>query len=256
MTGDFNARTGSLPDYVNHDSDLHIPLPPDYMVDTPIPRKSEDCVVNNYGRELLDLCIASRLRILNGRTRLDNNKGAFTCFTPRGASVVDYTIVSDDFLNYVSCFQVGDISSFSDHCPLYLHLSTEPGSFFRISRMNMLPKNLLQDVLERMDTHQEGVGSLMELETESPVQVLHTPEDKLAEIFSNRDFCSKIASLQTELSVSPANECAHKFTCLLQDALQAKAKKKRKNKNTFPRNTWFDEECKEKRSASRRLLKE
>ena len=55
LTGDFNARTGSLLDYVNHDSDLHIPLPPDYMVDTPIPRKSEDCVVNNYGRELLDL---------------------------------------------------------------------------------------------------------------------------------------------------------------------------------------------------------
>jgi len=45
------------------------------MVDTPIPRKSEDCVVNNYGRELLDLCIASRLRIINGRIRPDNNKG-------------------------------------------------------------------------------------------------------------------------------------------------------------------------------------
>ena len=121
--------------------------------------------------------------------------------------------------------------------------------------MNMLSKNLLQDVLERMDTHQDGVCSQMELETESPVQVLHTPEDKLAEIFSNWDFCSKIASLQTELSVSPANECAHKFTCLLQDALQAKAKKKCKNKNTFPRNTWFDEECKEKKKCFKKAAK-
>ena len=41
----------------------------------------------HYGRELLDLYIASRLRIINSRTRPDNNKGAFTCFTPRGASV-------------------------------------------------------------------------------------------------------------------------------------------------------------------------
>ena len=39
LTGDFNARTGSLPDYVNHDSALHIPLPPDYMVDTPLSRR-------------------------------------------------------------------------------------------------------------------------------------------------------------------------------------------------------------------------
>jgi len=168
--------------------------------------------------------------------------------------MVDYTIVSDDFINYVSHFQVGDISSFSDHCPLYLHLSTEPGSFFRISRMNMLSKNLLQDVLERMDTHQDGVCSQMELESGSPEQVLHTPEDKLAEIFSNQDFCNKIASLQTELSVSPATECAHKFTCLLQDALQAKTKK-RKNKNTFPRNTWFDEECKQKKKCFKKAAK-
>ena len=90
---------------MTHDSDLHIPLPPDYMVDTPNARKSEDCVVNNYGRELLALCIASQLQIVNGHTRPDCNKGAFTCFTPRGASVVDYTIASDGFLNYVSHFK-------------------------------------------------------------------------------------------------------------------------------------------------------
>ena len=103
LTGDFNARTGSLSDYVNHDSALHIPLPPDYVVDTPLPRKSEDCVVNNYGRELSNLCIASRLWITNGRTRPDN-KGTFTCYTPRGASVVDYTITSEELLNNVLHF--------------------------------------------------------------------------------------------------------------------------------------------------------
>ena len=96
LTGDFNTHTCSLPDHVTHN-----PLPPKYMVDTPIPRKSEDSVVNNYGRELLDLCIASRLRIINGRTRPDDNKGAFTCFTPRGASVVDYTIVSDEITSHI-----------------------------------------------------------------------------------------------------------------------------------------------------------
>ena len=57
--------------------------------------------------------------------------------------------------------------------------------------MNMLSKNLLQDVLEWMDTHQDEVYLQMELETESPVQVQHAPEDKLAEIFSNRDLRSE-----------------------------------------------------------------
>ena len=148
LTGDFSVRTGSLPNYVNHDSTPHIPLPPDYMVDTPLPRNSEDSVVNNYGRELLALCIASRLRIINGCTRPDNIKGAFTYYMPRGASVVDYTITSDEFLNNISHFQIGDISSFSDHCPLYLQISTNSGSSFHISRLNILSKNLLEDALE------------------------------------------------------------------------------------------------------------
>ena len=84
-----------------------------------------------------------------------------------------------------------------------------------------------------MDTHQD------ELEAESLVHVLHASEEKSAEIFSNRDFCNKVASLETKLSTSPATECAHKSTCLLQDALQVqnKLKKRGKNKNTLPRNT-------------------
>ena len=47
MKGDLNARTGVLPDYnIPNDSDQHIPLPSDYLVDFPFPRKSEDATVN------------------------------------------------------------------------------------------------------------------------------------------------------------------------------------------------------------------
>ena len=203
LTGDFNARTGLLPDYVSHDSDLHVALPPDYSVDIPIPRKLEDHTVNNYGRELLDVCVAGGLRIINGHIRPDASKGAFTCFFPKGTSVVDYTITSEDVLKYVSHFQVGDISTFSDHCPLHFHLSTQSSSSFHITRLNMLSNDLLQDVQERVGNHQEAhiPHSLVELEPESPVQVLHTSEEKLAEIFSNQDFRNKIASLATELCV-------------------------------------------------------
>ena len=80
---------------MTHDSNLCIPLAPDYLVDTVIPRMSEDKTVINYGKEFFNLCIASQLRIINGRIKPDGNKGALTCFTPRGASVVDYAITSE-----------------------------------------------------------------------------------------------------------------------------------------------------------------
>ena len=91
MTGDFNARTGVLIDYIAQGTMSYIPLPPDYTLDKFYPRLSQDEQVNNYGKELINLCIASKLRIVNGRL---NSDGGFTCFTPRGNSEVDYIIAS------------------------------------------------------------------------------------------------------------------------------------------------------------------
>ena len=42
--------------------------------------------------------------------------------------------------------QVGDISSASDHCPLYFDLTTKPGSTFRLS----LYSGDLSDILDHM----------------------------------------------------------------------------------------------------------
>ena len=121
----------------------------------------------------------------------------------------------------------------------------------------MLSNDLLQDVQERMGNHQEAYipHSLVELEPDSPIQVLHTSEEKLVEIFSNKDFRNKIASLETELSVSPATECTHKFICLLQEALKVKIKKKGKNNYKFTKNMWFDKQCKEKKKYFKKAAK-
>ena len=118
LTGDFNARTGSLPDFIAPDSCDHIPLPPDYIVDHCEPRSSEDSHHNAYGLELLEICQSARIRILNGRMGDDHGKGQFTCMSPRGQSVVDYTIVSENLLERIHNFKVGEISATSDHCPI------------------------------------------------------------------------------------------------------------------------------------------
>ena len=116
--GDFNARSGTLPDYITNDSPTHLPLPPEYTSDEVWPRISEDKKVNDYGKELIDLCISSRLRILNGRIGMDKEQGTFTCVTPRGSSVVDYSVASIDLFKLIADFNVGENSILSDHRPL------------------------------------------------------------------------------------------------------------------------------------------
>ena len=81
LVGDFNAISGTLSDYITNDSPTHLPLPPEYTSDEVWLRVSEDEKVNNYGKELIDLGISSRLRIMNGRIRMDKGQGVFTCVT-------------------------------------------------------------------------------------------------------------------------------------------------------------------------------
>ena len=73
ISGDMNARTGMLCDYVRNDSDIPIPFPLSYIIDEDeFQRTSMDLSTNVQGRNLLDLCISNRLRILNGRHNGDS----------------------------------------------------------------------------------------------------------------------------------------------------------------------------------------
>ena len=110
LTGDFNARTGSLPDYIVMDSDQYVPVLPEYTVDTPMTRASMDKTTNSYGKELLDLRISSEPRIVNDRVGSDKDKGDCTCHTPSGSSTVDYTISSVNILGNLAAFQVDELS--------------------------------------------------------------------------------------------------------------------------------------------------
>lgn len=82
-------------------------------------------VVDNRGKQLLDLCIGSKLRFLNGRMWGDSYR-KFTCIKPSGPSVVDYVIMSENLLKNTLYFQVSDfIPTLSDcHCKLSFGLLT------------------------------------------------------------------------------------------------------------------------------------
>ena len=70
---------------------LHSLLPDNYNEDKCLHRNCIDKVCNTQGQGLLNLCVASQLRILNGRF-MGDYLGNFTCHKSYGASTVDYAL--------------------------------------------------------------------------------------------------------------------------------------------------------------------
>ena len=71
-----------------------------------------------HGKQLLELCISSGLRILNGRSFGDSN-GNFTCHRYNGSSVLDYVIAQECVLSSLRYFRVHEfMGNLSDHCKL------------------------------------------------------------------------------------------------------------------------------------------
>ena len=127
LIGDFNSRTCQNPDFIEKNSsqindfdgvDL---LPPDYVTDTELKRVNQDFIINSHGKNVLDLCLSSWLRILNGRF-LGDSLGYFTYMSNNGFSSVDYAILSESLLPSVKYFKTNDFTYLSDHVQIELYL--------------------------------------------------------------------------------------------------------------------------------------
>ena len=148
LMGDLNARTKMLPDFIANENNDHIPVPPSdlYEADTAetecIERWNIDTGFNSYGTKLLNLCKNLPLRILNGRF-LGDLLGNFTCFTPRGASAVDYAAVSPALLPQVRYFLVETpCLNLTDHTPIELGLAVNAVTMCsnEQTKIEMVPK--------------------------------------------------------------------------------------------------------------------
>ena len=77
LCGDFNARTGTLIDYVttcgNDTHDVYVPQTNKVKFTFPIGlRHSDDTKFNQYGKDLLQLCKSSEMRMMNGCFKNDH----------------------------------------------------------------------------------------------------------------------------------------------------------------------------------------
>ena len=92
---DFNSRIGTQNDFITESKkDLNYLLQ-DYELDTiRSVRNNQYTSVNEYGQQLLDLCIETKLMILNGRTRGDL-QGHLTYVGFHRCSTVDLVVTSE-----------------------------------------------------------------------------------------------------------------------------------------------------------------
>ena len=198
-----------------------------------------DLSTNVQGRNLLDLCISNRLRILNGRHNGDR-QGKYTRYTSRGCSVVDYVIVSADMQCRITNFCVATLKTYSDHCPLefaftvtFANPSIEDQTVWTDSEdMNNMPSNLIVNI--------SGL--------------LKWGKTKFINSLKDKNVVEKAVTLQRSLTSEPPNIGATKLTAFLTELAKdsngangtEKCNKnhKRRTTNGFPNNHWFDAECK------------
>ena len=107
LTGDFNSRVGN--EIVPVDKafeNLDMLMPPNILAGASLMQRSTcDPVQNAYGKSLLKLCKSLGLSLANGRTPGDR-LGNFTCFTPRGPSLVDFVIDDSNSIKLIKTMRV------------------------------------------------------------------------------------------------------------------------------------------------------
>ena len=116
LTGDMNARTSTLCDFITADSFIADLFEFDqetlqfynqaeqlHTLDINKNRVSREKLTNSNGYKLTEICINNNLFILNGRFGKDKTVGNLTV---RNQSLIDYTICSFDCLKHLLDFEV------------------------------------------------------------------------------------------------------------------------------------------------------
>ena len=203
---------------------------------------------NTYGKNILELCIGSQLRILNGRT-IGDSSGKATYFNYNGVTINDYYLCSSSFIENVTNFKVGDfIPNLSDHCPITINILSKFQSSYEENILRPRPVRL----------------KWSKLAEEQFIFHLH-----------NSDFTDKVNTCKEKIHLhnvhvsslmdisSDVNDIVEKCSCLIKNAsfgvsvrLNPRVHQKKKRKHN---KVWHDNECKIKlrhvKSLGRILIK-
>ena len=238
MLGDFNARTGTLNDFIENDCQDFIAADNTYNLDKNWPKRNNaDYSFNKLGGETLRLCIGNKLRILNGRVTGDLD-GKLTSYQYNGASTVDYGIVSKDLQSTVLGFQVQALTPYSDHCPITLKLACRNrGIMYR----NNTPKEP-----PRTEASSRNCFTKFLWKAES--------KDKFISTLSSFNIQNRLKSFSAEHHSSIDDEISQ-FNQILKSVAElslvpSRSKTRRKAKKNKP---WYDNTCRQLKKKLQKL---
>lgn len=128
VIGDTNARCGQRSDILQNPHDynkyiMSLEQDDDASLYYDLPKRfSMDKTVNPSGNKLLDICLCTDLKIVNGRIGDDAGVGSFTFMSSNGNSLIDYVLMPYDFFQYITDFVVHDLYTCSNHVPIQVDI--------------------------------------------------------------------------------------------------------------------------------------
>ena len=239
ILGDFNARTGTLPDNldINTNFDNSNITPTNFLA-----RYNCDENINGQGKKLVDLLTASNLRILNGRKSGDSI-GNFTTFKNGHNSVNDYGIVSNNTFDRVENFSVMPQKDFSDHAEIVVSIQNvklrEQNNPSVNETWTYLEKRVIWD-RESLENFQKNLENL-------PDAMLENFNNLILE--KNESEASKTLLKVIEEALPENSKPKHLAKPIPQRGKYQKRKRINKNKNKI----WFDEELSSLKKETNRL---
>ena len=198
-------------------------------------RQSRDKMHNNYGKEIIQLCHNSNMRIINGLYN-SNNTDNFTCHAPLGKSTVDYLISTESFSDVIKSFEILPKLVESDHTPLTFSIETNScvSEYAMTNNRIKISKQTCENRRFRYVFDQHKIPEYKE--ALSSLQAQERLFSITEEITENKNSDAIIDSayhfLKTGLDQTFNKKCIKAVT------------------NTFPMNSWYDEDCKNARKTA------
>ena len=253
LAGDLNARTRNLNNCTTDNEEFsarsaaRVSSHPAESL-----RASKDNTLNARGKHLLDFLACTNLSLLNGNT-LGDIFGEFTSVNYNGSAVVDYMAASPGVFKQVQCFQVLNLTRFSDHkpciCTLKLGHSYVSPDHLLDSLQDVPPKykwnsdsSIVNKLfLEAQDDSaiKEEAQAILESECVSEGDVFNLNERVVALLRSIADTIIEKNQPSAPISRSKA----------------AKKNKKRKGRRMKAKSPWFDASCINAKRELNRLAK-
>jgi len=224
INGDLNARIGEWDWPSTEDGD-----PWDNGCAEGETRKSQDKVLNQFGKILTEFFATFHCLPLNGANRGDT-EGKFTFVDSQGNSVIDYAIVSEEL---VSCcdmtFEVGSRVE-SSHMPIQLTVSS--------SNEAVSP-----------DSHEPATETITKIQWDSDKTDTFTNAINSEESRANLEEASHLLDTGIDAALEKFNQTLLKASECMQKTININ------NSGNPSTNRWYDRECRDKKKSARQALR-